>query len=53
MYAGRVGRPRNNLYNVIVNDLKSRDLTLETLDDLNHLKIIASDRTTWSKLFSV
>ena len=50
-YVGRVGRPRNNLFNYIRDDLKKRVLTLTTLEDLNNLRTIANDRLLWRRLF--
>ena len=48
-YVGRVGRPRNNLFNYIRDDLKKRGLNLTTLDDLNNLKTMANDRPLWRR----
>ena len=51
-YVGRVGRPRNNLFNYIRDDLKKRGLNLTTLDDLNNLKTMANDRPLWRRFFN-
>ena len=41
IYTGRLGRPRINLYNFVKEDLKSRNIPLETI----------SDRSRWKNLF--
>ena len=39
-----------NLFNVICNDLKLRDLYLNDIDDLFELRFIAKDRAKWKEL---
>ena len=41
---GRVGAHCKNLFKIIVNDLTHRGLKLNSLNDLNKLKILADDR---------
>ena len=48
---GRVGRHRDNLFQFIKNDVQKRGLSLNTLDDIIDLKVIASDRARWRKMF--
>ena len=52
--AGWRGRPRCNLAAINIEELgQSRpDLRLQTVDDLNKLQAIASNRTHWRKLIS-
>ena len=51
-FEGRLGRPRNNLFSTLINDLNKRNLILKTLDNLNDIKDIASCRKCWKNLFS-
>ena len=51
-----VGRPschQMTLYQVIKNDLKTRQFDLNSLDDSNYLRSVASDRTKWREKFAV
>jgi len=48
---GRVGAHRKNLFKIIVNDLTRRGLKLNSLNDLNKLKILADDRVAWRNKF--
>ena len=48
---GRRGRPHTNLLSNIQADLRSHNLSLNGVDDLVHLKTIASDRTKWKTMF--
>ena len=43
LFKGRVGRPYITLFDIIFNDLKKRNIVLNTRDDLN--------RKLWKKLF--
>ena len=47
---GRVGRHQNNLFRILKNDLKNRDILLNCTDDLEDLKVLASDRIKWRSL---
>ena len=47
---GRVGRHQNNLYRMLKNDLKNRVFLLNCTDDLEDLKVLASDRIKWRSL---
>ena len=47
---GRVGRHQNNLFRILKNDLKNRDTLLNCTDDLEDLKVLASDRIKWRSL---
>ena len=48
---GRLGRPRMNLFSVLVNDLKNRNLSIDNFDELNEVKDIASCKKCWAHLF--
>ena len=50
-YKGPVGAHRKNLFKIIVNDLTRRGLKLNSLNDLNKLKILADDRVAWRNKF--
>jgi len=50
LYKGRIGRHQINLLRTLKQDLKLRNLNLETIEDLDHLKSIASDRKKWKEL---
>ena len=47
---GRRGRPQSNLFSAIRQDVNSRDLHLNSLDDLLYLRNVAFDRANWRKL---
>ena len=47
---GRRGRPQSNLFSLIKQDLKSRDLYLNNIEDLMYLRNLAFDRMFWRKL---
>ena len=47
----RKSRHQMNLFKVICNDLKSRNLNLETIDDLYELRNVAYDRSHWKSIF--
>ena len=44
LYKGRIGRHQINLLRTLKQDLQLRNLNLETIEDLDQLKSIASDR---------
>ena len=48
---GRVGRPRSNLFSILVNDLNEHSICLKTVQDLSDLQLIASDRVKWRNMF--
>ena len=48
---GRRGRPRTNLFSVLVNDLKEYGASLKNLEDLHYLKCLAHNRTVWRNMF--
>ena len=50
-FAGRLGRPQNNLFNLIIGDLEKRNLFVNNLDDLNDIRDIASCRKCWRLLY--
>ena len=52
LFKGRVGRPYITLFDIIFNDLKKRNIVLNTPDDLNFIKErFAFNRKLWKKLF--
>ena len=50
---GRRGRPRSNLFSLLVSDLKEHDIPLSNVDDLYELKNIAYDRPKWRNMFVI
>ena len=48
---GRRGRPRSNLFSLLVSDLKEHGIRLQTLDDLHDLKCLAYDRKQWRNMY--
>ena len=50
-FKGRVGRPNTNLFAMLVDDLKYRNLELRDLNDLNEIRDIASCRKCWKLLY--
>ena len=52
---GRVGRHQNNLFRILKEDLKRRYISFNSADNLESLKVLASDRKKWRCLqqFSV
>jgi len=52
-YKGRRGRPRTNLLGTIQDDLKQHNISLKTVDDLNYLRQLASNRSLWRSMFKV
>ena len=52
MYKGRRGRPRINLFNTLQGELKDRhNIELKSNNDLDELKLLASDRLVWRNMF--
>ena len=47
---GRRGRPQSNLFSLIVQDLRKRNLFLNDIYDLYNLRHLASDKTGWKRL---
>ena len=52
---GRVGRHQKNLFRILKEDLKKRKFLLNCVDNLESLKVLASDRMKWRRMqqFSV
>ena len=52
---GRVGRHQNKLFRILKDDLKKINFLLNSVDNLESLKVLASDRRKWRRLqqFSV
>ena len=50
-FVGRLGRPRMNLFSVLCNDLKERNLSMSNFDELNEIKDIAECNKCWSNLY--
>ena len=51
MFTGRRGRPRTNLFSIIQSDLKTLDLSFKNCDDLDFVKVLASNRSAWRNMF--
>lgn len=51
IFVGRLGRPRMNLFSVLVNDLKYRNLSMNNFEELNEIKDIAKCNKCWSNLY--
>ena len=47
---GRRGRPRTNLFSLLMNDLKEHSISLKNTEDLHALKCLASDRNKWRNM---
>ena len=50
-YKGRVGRPRSNLFDIIVKDLAQRQINFKNIDDLFYITDLAQNRVLWNKLY--
>ena len=50
---GRIGRPRTNLLSFLCADLSLCGLGLRSLQDLEELKCLAYDRSTWRKMCTI
>ena len=48
---GRIGRPRNNLFTLIKNDLNQRNLIINRIAELNDVRDIDRCRERWKNLF--
>ena len=48
---GRRGAPQANLFTVLKEDLKFRDLSFNNFEEFNSLRDIAHDRKRWQSLF--
>ena len=51
LFEGRWGRPRMNLFSVLVNDLGKRNLSMDNLDELNEIRDIAKCNRCWTNLY--
>ena len=51
LFKGRLGRPRMNLFTVLKNDLKSRNLSIGNFQELNEIKDIAKCNKCWDNLY--
>ena len=51
IYKARRGRHKTNLLSTLKQDLKSRNIKLNSLKDMYELRNIACDRVRWRKLF--
>ena len=51
LFRGRWGRPRLNLFNVLVSDLGKRNLSIDTVDELYEIRDFAECRRCWSNLY--
>ena len=49
----RRGRHQSNLFNLLTNDLASRNLNLKSIDDLYKLRELAMKRLEWHALAAV
>ena len=50
---GRRGAPQANLFTILKEDLKFRDLSFNNFEEFNSLRDIAHDRKRWQSLFRV
>ena len=50
-FQGRLGRPHQNLYKTLLNDLKARNINLNNAENLNELREIAKNRAKWKEMF--
>ena len=49
-FVGRLGRPQNNLYSLLINDLGKRNIFMFDLSSLNEIRDIANNRKCWKLL---
>ena len=49
----RKGRHQSNLFNLLINDLKARNIKLDSITDLYNLRRIAFGRAHWRNCFVV
>ena len=47
---GRVGRPQTNLFSLVQRDLQDRNMLLNDINDLVHLRTVALNRAIWRQL---
>ena len=50
---GRVGRPQSNLFSLIKRDLNDRDISFKSIEDLEHVTSLASNRSNWKRMFDL
>ena len=50
-YKGRLGRPRTNLFDLIVKDLKQRNIIIQNDTDFNNLVYVAHDKSEWRNIY--
>ena len=48
---GRLGRPRLNLFALLLNDLKDRNMKMKNIDDLYELRDVAKSNKAWENLY--
>ena len=48
---GRLGRPRMNIFSVLVNDLKDRSRSMQNFEELNEIRDIAKCNRCWANLY--
>ena len=51
LFSGRRGRPHMNLFSVLKNDLKKRNLNINNLNELNDIKDIAACNKCWDHFY--
>ena len=51
LFRGRWGRPRFNLFNVLMSDIGKRNLSIDTVDQLYEIRDIAECKRCWSNLY--
>ena len=51
LFEGRLGRPRMNLFSVLLNDLKDRSLSMQNFEELNEIRDIAKCNRCWANLY--
>jgi len=51
LFVGRLGRPRMNLFAVLVDDLKDRSLSMQNFEELNEIRDIAKCNRCWANLY--
>ena len=47
---GRIGRPQTNLFSLVQRDLQDRNMLLNDINDLVHLRTVALNRAIWRQL---
>ena len=51
LFVGRLGRPRKNLFTLLVNDLRARNMSMMNFDELNEIKDMAYCNKCWANLY--